>query len=221
MGNVRTRTFTTVGVLLSTAALTASLTPGAVAGTSKTWHILPVDKVEQARLTEDVIKNIDGSITTVTYRQGGVGNIEICGFDRTEQISASRQARWTTASTRSGSTLIMQFRNIVDGGSAFTRLKQTYQSCTSDDFQRPERTTVNYSFLKKKKQIRMVWALYTTAEKTEIQRAEGLSIKRAGGALIVTRTIVKDVAGTASLKMKKSVALTARQFGKYKTAAYY
>lgn len=220
MGNVRTRTLTTVGVLLSTAVLTASLTPGAVAGT-KTWHILPVDKVEQARLTEDVIKNIDGSITTVVYRQGGVGNIEICGFDRTEQISASRQARWTTASTRTGSTLIMQFRNVVDGGSAFTRLKQTYQSCTSDDFQKPDRTTVNYSFLKKKKQIRMVWALYTTAEKTAIQRAEGLSIKRAGGALIVTRTIVKDVAGTAALKMKKSVALTTRQFGKYKVAAFY
>jgi hypothetical protein len=209
-----------VGVLLSTAALTASLTPGAVAGT-KTWHILPVDKVEQARLTEAVIKNIDASITTVEFRKGGVGNIEICGFDRTEPISASRQARWTTAGTRGGTTLIMQFKKVADGGAAFTRLKQTYQSCTSADFQKPERTTVRYSFLKKKKQIRMVWALYTTAEKTEIQRAEGLSIKRAGGALIVTRTIVKDVADTTPLKMDKSVALTARQFGKYKAAAYF
>lgn len=221
MGNVRTRALTTVGVLLSTAALTASLTPGAIAGTTKTWHILPVDKVEQARLTAGVIKNIDGSITSVEYRKGGVGNIEICGFDRTERISASRQARWTTAGTRGGTTLIMQFQKVVEGGTALTRLKQTYQSCTSENFKNPERTTVNYRFLKKKKQIRMVWALYTTAGKTEIQRAEGLSIKRAGGALIVTRTIVKDVADTAPLKMDKSVALTARQFSKYKAAAYF
>jgi hypothetical protein len=221
MENARTRALATVGVLLSTAALTASLIPGALAGTTKTWHILPVDKVEQARLTEVVIKNIDASITAVEYRQGGVGNTEICGFDRTEQISASRQARWTTSGTRRGTTLIMQFHNLVDGGAAFSRLKQTYQACTAQDFPRPERTTVKYRFLTKKKQIQMVWALFTTDAKTEIQRAEGLSIRRAGGALIVTRTIATDVAGTRALKMKKSVALTSRQFGKYKSAAYF
>lgn len=219
MGNVRTRTLTTVGVLLSTAALTASLTPGAVAGTAKTWHILPVDKVEQARLTEDVIKSIDGSITTVEYRKGGEGNIEVCGFQRTEQISVSRQARWT-AGERKGSTLILQFRNVVDGGSAFTRLKQAYLGCTADTFgyKHPDRVTVKPTFLKKKKQVRLLWAIYTSAAKTEVQRAEGLAIKRAGGALIITRSITKDF---TALKPTVNQALTARQFGKYKAAAYF
>ena len=218
MGNVRTRTLTTVGVLLSTAALAASLTPGAVAGT-KTWHILPGDKVEQARLTESVIKNIDGSITTVEYRKGGEGNIEVCGFQRTERISVSRQARWT-AGDRKGSTVILQFRNVADGGSAFTRLKQAYLGCTAESFgyKHPDRVTVKASFLKKKKQVRLLWAIYTSAAKTEMQRAEGLAIKRAGGSLIITRSVTKDF---TTLKPTVNQALTARQFGKYKAAAYY
>lgn len=218
MGNVRTRTLTTVGVLLSTAALAASLTPGAVAGT-KTWHILPGDKVEQARLTESVIKNIDGSITTVEYRKGGEGNIEVCGFQRTERISVSRQARWT-AGDRKGSTVILQFRNVADGGSAFTRLKQAYLGCTAESFgyKHPDRVTVKASFLKKKKQVRLLWAIYTSAAKTEVQRAEGLAIKRAGGSLIITRSVTKDF---TTLKPTVNQALTARQFGKYKAAAYY
>ncbi len=216
MGNARARWLTTAGVLLSTAALTAPMTPAYAAGT---WHILAADAVENARLTADAITNVDGSINTVEFRKGGEGNIEICGFQRTEQISASRQVRWG-APDRTGSTLILQFRNVVDGGSAFSRLRQAYAACTPAQFAKPLRTTVKYSYLLKKKQIRMVWALYTTNAKTQVQRAEGLSIKRAGGALIITRSIVKDVPDTTNLKTNINLALTAKQFGKYKAAAF-
>lgn len=213
----RARVLTATGVLLSTAALTASLAPAHAAGS---WHIVPIDVVENARLTEAVIKSIDGSINTVEYRKGGEGNIEVCGFDRTERISVSRQARWN-APGRVGSTVILQFRNLVDGGSAFSRMRQAYAACTPQEFAKPDKTTVKYTYLKKKKQVRLVWALYTTPEKTEIQRAEGLAIKRAGGALIITRSIVKDVTTTTPLKTTTNLQLTARQFSKYKTAAFF
>ena len=213
----RLRMFTAAGVLLSTAALTASMAPAQAAGS---WHIVPADVVENARLTEDAIKNIDSSINTVEYRKGGEGNIEVCGFERTERISASRQARWN-APGRDGSTVILQFKQLVDGGSAFSRMRQAYAACTPALFDKPDRTTVKYTFLTRKKQIRLVWALYTTNEKTLIQRAEGLAIKRAGGALIITRSIVRDVATTAPLKTTTNAQLTARQFSKYKSAAFF
>ena len=133
--------------------------------------------------------------------------------------SASRQIRWSSPS-RTGSTLILQFRNIVDGGTAFSRLRQTYAACTPTQFAKPDKTTVTYKYLKKPKQIRLVWALYTTTAKTEIQRAEALAIKRAGGALIITRSIVKDVPDTTSLKTSVNQKLTGRQFAKYKAAAF-
>lgn len=115
MARTSLRFLTAAGALLSTVALAASMAPAATAVTTKTWHIVGADVVENARLAEDVIKGVDTSITTVEYRKGGEGNIEVCGFQRTEHISASRQARWT-APDRTGSTLILQFRNIVDGG---------------------------------------------------------------------------------------------------------
>ena len=214
----RARVLTATGVLLTTAALTASLTPAHAAGS---WHIVPIDVVENARLTEDVIKSIDGSINTVEFRRGGEGNIEVCGFDRTEKISVSRQARWN-APGREGSTVILQFKQLAEGGSAFSRLRQAYAACTPEAFARPDRTTVRYTYLKTKKQIRLVWAVHTgDPATTPIQRAEGLAIKRAGGALIITRSIVRDVATTTPLKTATNAQLTARQFNKYKTAAFY
>jgi len=213
----RARVLTVTGVLLSTAALTASLTPAHAAGS---WHIVPADVVENARLTESAIKNVDGSINTVEYRKGGEGNIEVCGFDRTERISVSRQARWN-APGRVGSTVILQFKQLVDGGSAFSRMRQAYAACTPQDFAKPDRMTVRYTFVRKKKQIKLVWALHTTNEKTLIQRAEGLAIKRAGGALIITRSIVRDVVTTTPLKIGTNLTLTAKQFTKYKNAAFF
>jgi hypothetical protein len=205
--------------VVGAAALTASLAPASVAGT-QTWHILGAIPVENARLTQDVIVGIDPSIQTVEYRKGGEGNIQICGFQRTEHISVSRQERWTTSGTRIGSTLILQFGQVVDGGSAFNRLKQFYSACTPAMFTKPDRTSVTYAYNTKKKQIRMVWALYTTNGKTEVQRAEGLAIKRAGGALIITRSIIKDTPDTSGLRTDINSILTARQFAKYKAAAY-
>jgi hypothetical protein len=208
------------GVVVAAAALTATLTPASNAG-SGTWHILSPERVEDARLTETVFKDIDASITGVEYRRGGQGNIEVCGYDRTERISASRQSRWSTTTTRTGRTLILQYRKVRAGKNAFTRLRSTYADCTSDNFAKPDRVTVRYSYLKKKKQARLVWALYTTDAKTEIQRAESLNVKRAGGALIITRAIVKDVTTTGPLKTKVNSKMTARQFKKYKSIAYF
>jgi hypothetical protein len=114
----------------------------------------------------------------------------------------------------------LQFRDIVDGGSAFTRLKQAYVNCTSETFggtPPANRVTVKGSFLKKKKQLRLTWAIYTSSAKTETLRAEGLAVKRAGGALIITRSITKDI---TTLRTDVNQALTARQFAKYKAAAF-
>jgi hypothetical protein len=182
---------------------------------------LAPERVEQARLTEPVFKKIDPSITGVEYRKGGQGNIEVCGYDRTERISASRQSRWSTTTSRTGRTLILQYKKVRAGKNAFARLKSTYAGCTSDDFAKPSRVTVKYTFLKKKKQARLVWALYKTDAKTDIQRAESLNVKRAGGALIITRAIVRDVTTTGPLKTKLNSRMTARQFKKYKNAAFF
>lgn len=219
MSRTSSRYLTTAGVLLSTVAVAASMAPAVTAATTKTWHIVGSDVVENARLTEEAIKGVDSSITTVEYRQGGEGNIEVCGFQRTEHISASRQARWT-APDRTGSTLILQFRDVVDGGNAFKRLKQAYVNCTADTFggtAPANRVTVNGSYSKKKKQLKLRWAIYTSSAKTETLRAEGLAVKRAGGALIITRSITKDIT-TLNLPVNKQ--LTEGQFGKYKAAAF-
>ncbi len=219
MARTNLRSLTTAGVLLSTVAVAATLAPAASAVTTKTWHIVGADVVENARLTDTVIKGVDSSITTVEYRKGGEGNIEVCGFQRTEHISASRQARWTTPD-RTGSTLILQFRDIVDGGNAFTRLKQAYVNCTADTFggtAPANRVTVKGSYSKKKKQLKLGWAIYTSAAKTETLRAEGLAVKRAGGALIITRSITKDI---TTLNPAVNQRLTARQFAKYKAVAF-
>jgi hypothetical protein len=220
MGNSSKRMLRSAGVVVATAALTATLAPPSTAG-SGSWHILSPERVEDARLTETAFKEIDASITTVEFRKGGQGNIEVCGYDRTERISASRQSRWDTTTSRTGRTLILQYKKVRQGKSAFNRLKQTYADCTSDNFAKPERVTVNYQFLKKKKQARLVWALYKTDAKTDIQRAESLLVKRAGGALIITRAIVRDVTTTGPLKTKLNAKMTARQFKKYKGIAYF
>ena len=217
MGMVRGRGAAGIGVLVVSLALTASLMPGAAAG-GKTWHIISPDSVAKARLSKTVIKNIDPAIQTVERRKGGQGNVQVCLFERTERISASRQSRWD-AGARRGTTTIMQFRQLVDGGAAFSRLKQSYLNCTPDDFgyKHPDRVDLTASFLKKKKQMRLVWTIYTSAAKTTVLRAEGLAVRRAGGALIVTRSITKD---KAEVKPGINTKLTARQYKKYKAAAH-
>ena len=152
----------------------------------------------------------------MVFRKGGEGNVEVCGFERTEKISVSRQSRWDTGD-RQGTTTIMQFRAITDGGTAFSRLKQAYLGCSSADMKFPDKTDVRSRFLKKKKQMRLVWTLYTSPAKITVQRAEGLAVKRAGGAMIVTRSITK---GKSDVRPGINTKLTARQYTKYKAAAH-
>ena len=65
------------------------------------------------------------SITTVEYRKGGEGNIEVCGFQRTER--SRRHVRLGgRAGDRKGRPSSCSSSDVVDGGSAFTRLKQAY-----------------------------------------------------------------------------------------------
>lgn len=211
-----TRTAAGIYALVAAVALTASLIPGAAAA-GKKWHIISPDQVAKARLSKTAVKTIDPTIKTVVLRKGGEGNVEVCGFQRTEKISVSRQSRWDTGD-RQGTTTIMQFRAVVDGGAAFSRLKQAYLGCTPADFDRPDRTDVKARFLEKKRQMRLVWTLWTSAAKTTVQRAEGLAVTRAGGALIITRSITKD---RSDVRPGINTKLTDRQYEKYRTAARY
>ncbi|MEO8107393.1 MAG: hypothetical protein ABI720_08745 [Actinomycetes bacterium] len=214
----RRRGAVSIGVLVAAVALTASLVPGATAA-GKSWHIISPDVVGKARLSKTAIKNIDPTISSVVRRRGGEGNVEVCGFQRTERISASRQSRWD-AGVRRGTTTIMQFQNLVDGGAAFSRIKQSYLNCTPDSFgyKHPDRVNLKASYVRKKKQMRLVWTIYTSAAKVTVLRAEGLAVRRAGGALIVTRSITK-VKG--EVKPGINTKLTARQYTKYRAKAFY
>lgn len=207
--------------VIALTALVATLAPTstAVAGKQK-WHILPADAVADARLAKPVFRNIDPTITKVVYRKGGEGNVEVCGYVRTEKISASRKANWNTSGDRFGRTLIMQYQKIVEGKTGFKRLKRTYLNCDAESFgyKFPDRVKVSAKYLKEKKQVRLKWVIYTSAEWTEVKRAEGLAVQRAGGALIVTRAINRE---TTQIKPKKIGKLTSRQYEKYKRAARY
>lgn len=217
MGKTRSRPATGLAVLMASVALTASLLPGATAA-GQSWHVIAPDAVAKARLTKNAIKKVDPSIQSVVRRKGGEGNIEKCGFERTERISASRQSRWD-AGARNGTTTIMQFRKVTGGGAAFSRLKQAYLRCTPRlfEFKDPDRVSLRARYFTKNKQLRLVWTIYTSAAKTTILRSEGLAVRRAGGALIITRSITKD---RAEVKPAINTKLTERQYDKYKDAAY-
>lgn len=219
MARAKVCSLTAAAVLVSSVALVASVAPATSAAAPGTWRVIGADAVGGARLTERAIKGIDPSIEAVQYRKGGEGNVEVCGFLRTERISSSRQARWSAAG-RTGSTVIVQFREVGEGKSAFNRLKQAYLNCTPDSFggtTPADRITVNGTYSETTKQMKLVWAIYTSSSQTETLRAEGLAVRRAGGALIITRSITKDV---TALRPKVSKELTSRQFDKYKAAAF-
>lgn len=205
--------------VITLTALVATLAPTSAIAAKKTWHILPTASVAEARLAKQVIKRIDPAITRVLYRNGGEGNVEVCGYVRTEKISASRKAQWR-AGDRKGRTLIMQYQRIVDGKKAFKRLKRTYLNCDAASFgyKFPDRVTVSSRYVKKARQVRLRWVIYTSVERTEVKRAESLAVRRAGGALIVTRSINRE---STVVKPKLNGKLTARQYEKYKRAARY
>jgi hypothetical protein len=215
------RTAAGAAAVITLTALVATLAPTstAVAGKQK-WHILSADAVAEARLAKPAFRKIDPTITKVAYRKGGEGNVEVCGYVRTEKISASRKASWSTNGDRHGRTLIMQYQKIVEGKTGFKRLKRTYLGCDAASFgyKYPDRVTVSAKYLKNKKQVRLKWVIYTSAERIEVKRAEGLAVQRAGGALIVTRAINRE---STVIKPKKNGKLTTRQYEKYKRAARY
>lgn len=214
------RLLTTGGTLVAAVALVASLAPASTAG-SKKWHIVNGDTVAHARLSRQAFHNIDPDIKvkSVRYRKGGEGNVEVCGYVRTERISVSRKANWK-AGDRFGRTLIMQYRKVSVGKPAFKRLKRTYLNCTPATFgyKFPDRVTVGSRYLVNKRQVRLRWVIYTSAAHTEVKRAEALAVSRAGGALIVTRSINRE--GT-KVRPKMNGKLTKRQFEKYRDAARY
>ena len=211
-----------LGVIGLAAAIVLAFAPAASGQTharAAEWHVLEATDVEAARLTEDVVMSTDPNVTSTSLRKGGQGNIEICGFDRTEPISVSRQIRWD-AGERWGATTILQLQSFAAGGTAFARMKKAYVACTPAKFggtADPANVTVKGSYAKKKKTLRIDWALYSDAAHTNTLRAEGLSVKRAGAALIITRSITKDA---TVLRDDISLSLTTRQFAKYKAAAY-
>ena len=65
---------------------------------------------------------------------------------------------------------MLRFREVVEGGNAFTRLRQAYVNCTPDWFggnAPSDRITVKGTYSKKTKQLKLVWAIYTTSAHTE------------------------------------------------------
>ena len=165
------RTAVGAAAIIILTALVATLAPTAAIAAKKSWHILPADSVSDARLAKKVIKRIDPAITRVVYRNGGEGNVEVCGYVRTEKISASRKAQWR-AGDRKGRTLIMQYQRVVDGKKAFKRLKRTYLNCdaTSFGYKFPDRVTVSSRYVKKERQMRLRWA--STPRQTRSRSSE-------------------------------------------------
>jgi hypothetical protein len=191
---------------------------GTASARAKVWHVLDFIPLEGTLLADTTLMTIDPSIQSAVERKGGQGNIEVCGFDRTEGISTSRQMRWD-AGDRWGSVVVMQLKTIDDGAAAFSRLKKAYVGCTPAKFGSDDasRVTVKGNYSKKKKYVHLVWTWYKDSTQSDALRAEDLNIKRAGAALIITRSIAHD---PTALRASIGTSMTAKQFVKYKAAAF-
>ena len=216
MRSVRGTITATVATALVLGAVPLMVSPATAAG--KSWHILRADKIEDTRITYDIAHAVDGAITSIAYSKGGEANFEHCGFNRTEHISVARNTRWD-AGARHGITLIMQFGNVAAAQGVFKRAKNHYLSCTAASFgyDFPDRVKVKGSYIKKKKELRLQWAIYEDATQTSTLKANGLAIKRQGAALIITRSTTQSY---STLKQATNSKLTGRQGARYKAAAY-
>jgi hypothetical protein len=211
------------GIVATAVALTAlplGLGTAANAAGTKTWHVLSADKVEGSRITLDIAQSVDPAISSTSYGKGGEANIEKCELVRTERITVARHTRWDTSGARKGITLIMQFNNVTAAQDIFKRAKNKYLPCTAETFgyEYPARVDVKSAFLKKKKELRLAWAIYEDATKTSTLKANGLTIKRAGAALIITRSTTQSLSTINQITNSK---LTARQFARYKAVAFF
>ncbi len=214
---VRRSIFATLITALAVVAAPLTVSPAA-AGTP-TWHVLHAAQVEATRITLENAQAIDPSISAITYGTGGEANFEQCGLQRTEPISVARNTKWD-AGDRHGVTLIMQFTTITDAQTIFTRAKSKYVSCTPDTFgyRYPARVDVKGSYLKKKHELRLQWAIYSDATKTTTLKANGLAIRRQGAALIITRSTTQNL---TTINQPVNSLLTAKQGERYKAAAYF
>ena len=205
-----------VVVAIAVAATGLALPAQAV---DKTWHKLRADEIERSRITLDIAKSVDNAIDTINPGKGGEANIEKCGVERTQGISVARNTRWD-AGNRNGIVLIMQMKNQRGAKRLFNITKNKYLACTPENFgyDFPPRVKVNGRFIEKKKEIRLQWAIYEDATQTSTLKANGLTIRRMGLALIITRSTTQDL---STIKQSVNSQLTAKQSIRYKAAAFF
>jgi len=217
VSSVRRSIVATLVTALAVAATPIIVSPAA-AGTA-TWHVLRAAKVEATRITLENAQAIDPSISAITYATGGEANTEQCGFVRTELTSVARHTKWV-AGSRTGVTLIMQFRNLTDAQTVFQRAKSIYVPCTPQTFgyRYPARVDVTGSYLRKRHELRLQWAIYSNATKTTTLKANGLAIRRQGAALIITRSTTQSL---STINQPINSLLTTKQGERYKAAAYF
>ncbi len=192
------------------------LTVPAAAG-SKSWHILDAAGVKKTRITLKVAQAVDPQISTLQKGTGGEGNIEKCGVVRTQGISQSRHTRWK-AGRRSGITLAMQLKRVRGAKVLFRQAKQKFIGCSAADFPSPSRTKAKGVFNKDKKELQLKWAIYTDTTRTVTKTANGLAIRRAGAAIIITRSTTHNLKTVKQLTNSK---LTNRQTSRYRNAAFF
>lgn len=206
-------------VAAAAAGLLLGVLPAGPAGAgTSTWHVLSASAVDQTRLTQAQITAIDPNITTVTYGTGGEANFEKCGLQRTEKLSLARNTQWE-AGARTGIILIMQFTNVTDAQSIFDRARTAYVNCTPATFDNdPNIVSVKGSYVSTKKELRLQWAVYADAAKTITKKANGITIRRAGASLIITRSSTQDL---ATIKQPINSKLTGKQYASYRSAAFF
>ncbi|HVQ17926.1 MAG TPA: hypothetical protein VMT27_02680 [Actinomycetes bacterium] len=195
----------------------ATLGVGSAGAATETWHVLTASQVESTRITLTMAQQIDSTISAIVYGKGGQANFEKCGLVRTERISVARNTRWT-APDREGITLIMQLSSVTDSQALFARARTAYLACTPATFgyKYPARVDVTGSWLTKKKELRLRWTIYSDATKTTTKKADGLTIRRQGAALIITRS---ESPSAATVNQGVNSLLTTKQAARYRAVA--
>jgi len=208
-----------VGAVVVAIAVAATALGAPAQAGDKTWHKLRADEIERSRITLDIAKGVDNAIDSINYGKGGEANIEKCGVNRTQGISVARNTRWD-AGARKGIVLVMQMKNQRGAKRLFNMTKNRYIACEPETFgyDFPPRVDVNGRFIAKKGEIRLQWAIYEDSTQTSTLKANGLTIRRMGLALIITRSTTQDI---STIKQSTNSALTAKQSIRYKAAAFF
>ena len=208
-----------VGAVVIAIAVAATALGVPAQAADKTWHKLRADEIERSRITLDIAKSVDNAIDTINPGKGGEANIEKCGVNRSQGISVARNTRWD-AGNRHGIVLIMQMKNIRGAKRLFNITKNKYVACTPDTFgyDFPPRVKVNGRYVAKKNEVRLQWAIYEDSTQTSTLKANGITLRRMGLALIITRSTTQDI---TTIKQATNSKLTAKQAIRYKAAAFF